>query len=115
MASDQGRNGGFECCAGGWFIGIIDLQIDELERLFTFRELQGKGAGTGRYNRHFEVRQGEAWSHPLVHRLHQGRGGTPVVEQVVDSIRCLSGLFVGVEISSSKAVDRLLGITHHQQ
>ena len=65
--------------------------------------------------RHLEVRSCEAWCHPLVHRLHQSGRRTPVVEEIVDSIRCLSGLLVGVEISSSKAVDRLLGIPHHQQ
>ena len=65
--------------------------------------------------RHYEVRPGEARCHPLVHRLHQRGRCSPVVEQIVDLISSLPGLLVGVEISSSEAVDRLLGITHHQQ
>ena len=57
----------------------------------------------------------ESWRHQAIHGLHQWRCGAPVVEQIVDAIDLSACALVGVEIATTKAIDRLFGVAHHQQ
>ena len=77
--------------------------------------LRWGGGAAGLHRGHRQFRSGEPRSHQAVQPLHQRCRCAEVVEQVIDPLHLIPRCHVGGQITTPEAVDRLLGIPHHQQ
>ena len=73
------------------------------------------GGAAGLHRGHRQFGSGETGSHQAVQPLHQRCRCAEVVEQVIDPLHLIPRCHVGGQITTTEAVDRLLGIPDHQQ